>query len=208
MPFDTSSARGLTAEEAAARLEQHGRNELTAKTAIPGWRRFLAQFQGVLGASSSFVEAQGDAVPAGVSNYTRVDATVACAGATPVTSLPAIKQAGFVSVINFRMPTEAGADIEESKAAAARVGLKYIHLPHQTPTADIAAAFLKAVADRSNQPVYIHCASANRVGAMWFITRVKLDGWDTDRAMKEAEAIGLRAATLKQFALDYVNAAR
>jgi hypothetical protein len=41
---------------------------------------------------------------------------------------------------------------------------------------------------------------------MWFIKRVKLDGWAVDRAMKEAELIGLRAANLKQFALDYVSA--
>lgn len=154
------------------------------------------------------LQAQREVAPAGVANYTRVDATVACAGATPVQALPELKKNGFVSVINFRMPQEQGANIDEAKATAAQVGLKYIHLPHQTPTAEIAEAFLKAVADPANQPVYIHCASANRVGAMWFIKRVKLDGWDTDRAMKEAEAIGLRAPALKEFALNYVSAKR
>jgi uncharacterized protein (TIGR01244 family) len=154
------------------------------------------------------LHAQRETAPGGVVNYTRVDATVACAGATPVQALPEIKKNGFVSVINFRTPEEAGANIEEAKATAAQVGLKYIHLPYQTPTPEIAEAFLKAVADPANQPVYIHCASANRVGAMWFIKRVKLDGWETDRAMKEAEAIGLRAPNLKQFALDYVSAKR
>ena len=154
------------------------------------------------------VQAQRETAPAGVTNYTRVDATVACAGATPVQALPEIKKNGFVSVINFRTPQEAEANIDEAKATAAQVGLKYIHLPFQTPTAEIADAFLKAVADPANQPVYIHCASANRVGAMWYIKRVKLDGWDNDRAMNEAEAIGLRAPNLKQFALDYVSAKR
>jgi hypothetical protein len=43
---------------------------------------------------------------------------------------------------------------------------------------------------------------------MWLIKRVKLDGWDVDRATKEAEQIGLRAANLKEFALDYVKPAR
>lgn len=161
-----------------------------------------------LGLPAAVVEAQRDPAPAGVSNYTRVDATVACAGATPVQALPELKKNGFVSVINFRMSDEPGANVDESKATAARVGLKYIHLPHRTPTPEIAEAFLKAVADPVNQPVYIHCASANRVGAMWFIKRVKVDGWAVDRAMKEAELIGLRAANLKQFALDYVSANR
>jgi uncharacterized protein (TIGR01244 family) len=160
----------------------------------------------VLGLCVSAVGAQRETAPAGVTNYTRVDATVACAGATPVQALPEIKKNGFASVVNFRMPTEQGANIDEAKATAAQVGLKYIHLPFQTPTPDVAEAFLKAVADPSNQPVYIHCASANRVGAMWFIKRVKLDHWDADRAMKEAESIGLRAPNLKEFALNYVGA--
>jgi uncharacterized protein (TIGR01244 family) len=150
------------------------------------------------------LHAQRETAPAGVVNYTRVDATVACAGATPVEALPELKKNGFASVINFRMPTEQGANIDAAKETAAKVGLKYIHLPHQTPTPEIADAFLKAVADPSNQPVYIHCASASRVGAMWFIKRVKLDGWDTEKAMKEAEAIGLRSPALKEFALGYV----
>jgi uncharacterized protein (TIGR01244 family) len=161
-----------------------------------------------LGLTVALVEAQRETAPAGVTNYTKVDATVACAGATPVTALPEIKKNGFASVVNFRMPTEQGANIDEAKATAAQVGLKYIHLPYQTPTPEIAEAFLKAVADPSNQPMYIHCASANRVGAMWFIKRVKLDGWDVDRAMKEAEGIGLRAPNLKEFALNYVGAKR
>jgi uncharacterized protein (TIGR01244 family) len=161
-----------------------------------------------LSVPGSVVAAQRETAPAGVTTYTRVDATVACAGATPALALPELKKSGFVAVINFRTSDEPGADVEASKATAARVGLKYIHLPHQTPTPEIAEAFLKAVADPANQPVYIHCASANRVGAMWFIKRVKLDGWAVDRAMKEAELIGLRAAGLKQFALDYVGANR
>jgi uncharacterized protein (TIGR01244 family) len=155
--------------------------------------------------SWSHLDAQRETGPAGVPNYTRVDATIACAGATPVEALAELKQNGFASVINFRMPEEKGANIDESKAMAAKIGLRYIHLPLQTPTPAIAEAFLKAVADPANQPAYIHCGSANRVGAMWFIKRVKLDGWDTDRAMKEAELIGLRSPALKTFALDYVS---
>jgi hypothetical protein len=64
------------------------------------------------------------------------------------------------------------------------------------------------VTDPANQPVFIHCGSANRVGAMWLIKRVKVDGWDVDRALAEAVAIGLRAENLKAFALDYLSAKR
>lgn len=145
-----------------------------------------------------------DEAPEGVVNYTRVDATVACAGATPATAMPALKDLGFASVINFRTAGENGADIEASRAAADAAGLNYIHIPFRTPTDETTEAFLAAIADEANQPAYIHCASANRVGAMWFIKRVVQDGWDTDRAMAEAETVGLRAERLKAFATAYV----
>jgi Ca2+-transporting ATPase len=40
--------RGLSEAEARARLERHGRNELTAEKPVPMWKKFLAQFQNVL----------------------------------------------------------------------------------------------------------------------------------------------------------------
>ena len=147
--------------------------------------------------------AQAEA-PGGVVNYTRVDATVACGGATPPEALADLKRLGFVSVINFWAADEQGADIEASLAAAADAGLKYFHLPFRAPSPELAHQFLRVIAVETNQSVYIHCASANRVGAMWFIKRVKQDGWDATRAMEEAEAIGLRSEALKEFARGYV----
>ena len=44
----SDAAHGLTTEEAQQRLVQYGPNELEAETPIPAWRKFLAQFQGVL----------------------------------------------------------------------------------------------------------------------------------------------------------------
>lgn len=146
---------------------------------------------------------QQAAAPSGVSNYTRIDATFACAGATPVQTIPELKKHGFASIINFRMPEESGASIDESKSEAAKVGLTYIHLPFRTPTTEIADAFVKAVTDPANQPAYIHCAAANRAAAMWLIKRLKVDGWDTDRAVKEAEQLGMRTPALKEFAIAY-----
>jgi len=44
----TDARRGLSAAEAAARLQRCGRNELPVEPPVPAWRRFLAQFQDVL----------------------------------------------------------------------------------------------------------------------------------------------------------------
>lgn len=149
---------------------------------------------------------QAEEGPAGVRNYTRVDATVACAGATPPEALAALRERGFHTVVNFRTAGERGAAIDASREAAEAAGLNYVHLPFRTPTAEIVESFLDTVAEPANQPVYIHCGSANRVGAMWLIKRVKQDGYAVEDAVAEAEAIGLRSAPLKAFALEYVGA--
>jgi uncharacterized protein (TIGR01244 family) len=141
----------------------------------------------------------------GAANVTRVDAVLMCGGATSREAYPALKKEGFVSVINLRQPEEPGADIPGSRAAAEAAGLRYIHIPVNSKSPDTASvdAFLGAVTDKTNQPMYVHCASANRVAALWMIKRIVVDGWDVTRATEEATTIGLTSAALKQFALDY-----
>ena len=46
--FGSSGTNGLGEAEAQARLEKHGRNELTGAKSVPAWRKFLAQFCDVL----------------------------------------------------------------------------------------------------------------------------------------------------------------
>ncbi len=148
---------------------------------------------------------QSEARPEGVRNYTRVDATVACAGATPPEAMAVLRERGFNAVINFRTAGENGATVDAGRAAAEAAGLQYIHIPFRQPSAEVVESFLAAVAEPANQPVYIHCGSANRVGAMWLIKRVQQDGYSVEDAVAEAEAIGLRSAALKEFALGYLN---
>ena len=147
---------------------------------------------------------------AGVRNFSRVDATVGCAGATDPSAMAALRKDGFVSVVNLRLPTEQGADVDAGRAAAQAAGLKYIHLPFNAASPDpkIVDSFLAAVADKSNQPVFIHCGSANRVGAVWMIKRALQDGWDVDKARAEGEAIGLSNAQLAAFAAEYIKTRR
>ena len=144
---------------------------------------------------------------AGVRNYSKVDATVGCAGATDPAAMKALKGEGYVSVINLRTATEQGADIEAGRAAAQSAGLKYFHLPFSSamPDPKIVDSFLATVADTSNQPVFIHCGSANRVGGMWMIKRVLQDKWPMDKAREEAGAIGLREDATIAFVTQYIN---
>lgn len=148
-----------------------------------------------------------DTIP-GAANVTRVDATIACAGATSAEAFPEIRKRGYASIVNLRREEEPGADIAGARAAAATTGLKFIHIPVDTarPDGASAEAFIKAVTDPANQPVFVHCASANRVAAMWLIKRIVVDGWEVPRATAEADAIGLTNAGLRQFALEYAAA--
>ena len=144
---------------------------------------------------------------AGIVNYSRVDATVGCGGRVSPSAMSALKAEGYVSVINLRQASEPEADIDAGRAAAQAAGLKYIHLPFNAAAPDpkVVDSFLAAVGDKSNQPVFIHCGSANRVGGMWMIKRALRDGWDIPRAQAEAEAIGLRDAKLTAFATEYIK---
>jgi uncharacterized protein (TIGR01244 family) len=144
---------------------------------------------------------------AGIRNYSRVDATVGCGGAVDPAAMATLRKEGYVSVINLRQATEPGADIEAGRAAAQAAGLKYLHMPFNVaaPDSKVVDGFLAAVADKSNQPVFIHCGSANRVGGVWMIKRVLQDGWAIERARTEAEAIGLSSAPLIAFATEYIK---
>ena len=143
---------------------------------------------------------------AGIVNFSKVDAVVACGGATDTAALEGLAKDGFKSVINLRLATENGANIEQNAARAKELGLKYIHIPFngQQPDPKVADQFLAAVSDKSNQPAYLHCGSASRVGSMWLIKRVVQDGWTVEKATEEAKAIGLRGEPLEKFALDYI----
>ena len=154
----------------------------------------------------AIAQVQKKEVP-GIRNYSRVDATVGCGGATDPSAMAGLKKEGFVSVINLRLPTEEGANVEQGRAAAQAAGLKYIHLPFNVAAPDpkVVDSFLAAVSDRSNQPVFIHCGSASRVGGMWAVKRALADKWPLEKALAEGKAIGLNNAALETFVTGYIK---
>lgn len=147
---------------------------------------------------------------AGIVNFSKVDAVIACGGATETSALDGLAKDGFKSVINLRQASEQNANIEQNAARTKELGMKYIHIPFNTaqPDPKVVDNFLAAVADKSNQPAYIHCGSASRVGALWLVKRVMQDGWTIEKATEEAKAIGLRGEPLEKFALSYIAASK
>ncbi len=167
-------------------------------------RSFIA---GALLLCATVAAAQGGVVKEnvpGITNFSKVETTVACAGATKPGALADIKKMGYNSVINLRLESEAGAQLEDEAAAAKAAGITYIHIPFnaQSPDPMVVDAFLKAVTDKANQPAFIHCASANRAAALWMVKRIAVDKWDVARASEEATALGLTSSALKTFAIE------
>ena len=141
----------------------------------------------------------------GVTNFVRLETTVACAGATKFEAVPEIKKMGFASIINLRMANEAGADVDAEAAAAKAAGIRFYHIPFngQSPDPAVADQFVQAITTKGSEPAFIHCAGGNRAAAMWMIKRLAVDHWAVDRATTEATALGLTSPALKQFAVDY-----
>ena len=146
----------------------------------------------------------------GVTNFARLETTIACAGATTPQAVAGLKQMGYAAIINLREASEAGANIDAEAAAAKTAGITFIHLPFNaaSPNPAVVDSFLKAVTDAKNQPAFVHCASGNRAAAMWMIKRMQIDKWDAERAGTEAAALGLTSGALKTFAIQYVESHR
>lgn len=160
----------------------------------------------VILAAAAEAQVSKETVP-GITNLSRLQTTVACAGAVTASAVPNIKQMGFNSIINLRQPSEPGADIDAEAAAAKTAGIKFYNIPFNNAAPDPAAVdrFLQTIAQPGNEPAFIHCASGNRAAAMWFVKRVLVDKWDTERAGAEAADLGLSNQTLKTFMLNYIQ---
>ena len=172
--------------------------------------KYVFSFAVVLSAGVSLWAAQGkvtrETVP-GITNLARVETTVACAGAIRPESAAEIRKMGFTAIINLRLATENGANVEEEEAAAKAAGIRYAHIPFSTASPETAPVdrFLQVIVQNGYQPAFIHCAGGGRAAMMWFVKRVVVDKWDTDRAMAEAAQLGLTNDTLKKFAMGYIQ---
>ena len=94
----------------------------------------------------------------GIQNFAKVESTVACAGAITPAAIEEIKKMGYASIINLRLATEPGADIDANMAAAKVAGIAYYHIPFSASAPDPAVVdtFLKTITAPGVQPAFIH----------------------------------------------------
>ncbi len=115
------------------------------------------------------------------------------------------KKRGIKVIVTLRSDGEIDWD---EPATIKELGLDFHQLGFRAPTTLTDAIFddsLKILADAKNKPVMLHCASANRVGAIWFAHRVLNDRISIDDARREAKTVGLRTPGYEIKALAYIE---
>jgi protein tyrosine phosphatase (PTP) superfamily phosphohydrolase (DUF442 family) len=112
---------------------------------------------GCLVAAAASAQVVRQEVP-GIRNFAKVESTVACAGAITPAAIAGIKEMGYASIINLRLATEQGADIESNIAEAKTVGIPYYHIPFSgsAPDPAVVDTFLKTITAPGVQPAFIH----------------------------------------------------
>jgi len=97
---------------------------------------------------------------------------------------------GYVAVIDLRMADE-DRGLADEPAVVEGLGMKYVALP--IGAGDITfdkARELGALLDDYDGPVLVHCASANRVGALFALMMVD-KGVDDEVAIEKGKAAGM-----------------
>jgi uncharacterized protein (TIGR01244 family) len=90
--------------------------------------------------------------------------------------LPAIKAAGFTTVINNRPDAEIGPELQsnEMRTAAKALGLTYVDNPVIGGAWTMANAQVqRAAMDNATGPVFAYCASGNRCSIVWALAEAK-----------------------------------
>jgi uncharacterized protein (TIGR01244 family) len=117
--------------------------------------------------------------------------------------------AGMKSLVNFRASGEKGGlSPEEEQQQAKRLGMNYLHYPIIADNLDGALVddFRRSLDDLP-QPVFLHCASGKRAGAMTLMALAADKGWDGETALQEGKSRGidLTDETIGQFVKSYAD---
>lgn len=112
-------------------------------------------------------------------------------------ALEAAPQRGVKMVVNMRSDKEVKALGYDEPALVRRLGIQYVALPVTPSTfSSDQADRLKEVLAQSSGPVLIHCASSNRVGAVWALYLNRHRDVPVDEAITLGRKAGMRSETL------------
>jgi uncharacterized protein (TIGR01244 family) len=114
------------------------------------------------------------------------------------------QKGGVRTVVNMRHASEQPGFDEE--AFVGGLGLAYMNPAWNGAdelTDEVIEASLAAIRS-AERPALIHCASGNRVGAIWYVYRALDGGLDDAAALAEARTVGLKSAAYERVAQAYM----
>jgi hypothetical protein len=112
---------------------------------------------GVGGAIAAAQSVTKETLP-GVTNFARLETTIACAGATTPQAVAGLKQMGYAAIINLREASEAGADIDAGSRRRRRPPESRSYTCRSTPPRRIPrslTASSRRSPTRRNQPAFV-----------------------------------------------------
>lgn len=133
--------------------------------------------------------------------FRQPSATLMSGGQPSPGQLAAAAAAGVRHIINLRPASEDPGYDEEAEAEA--LGLRHTRIPVAGGaglTRANAEALDAALASSEGQPTLVHCASSNRVGALFALRAAWLQGKPVEEALAEGRSTGLTGmeATVRQ----------
>jgi uncharacterized protein (TIGR01244 family) len=146
-------------------------------------------------ASVSGAEPPQSVDAASIPAYRLLQPGLAAAGQPTPEALSKLKDMGFRTVVNLRTEQEGGA---EERRVVEGLGLRYVWVPVTAGSLSLAdaEAVEKVLRDTASGPVLLHCASSNRVGAVWALVRAR-QGEPLEEALAAGREAGLKSPELE-----------
>lgn len=124
-----------------------------------------------------------------VINWMQVEPGVYSAGQPQTANWQEIAAGGVKTVVNLRPLSEQPDESDDVESA----GMKYLHLPIASPNAvtdEVAERLMEWVSANKADGVLVHCASGNRVGALFALGEFLQHG-DVNAALQRGRQAGL-----------------
>lgn len=126
-----------------------------------------------------------------IMNLTVHEANALASGQPTEDQFRTLAENGVKHIVNLRGPDEQDWDEE---ALVESLGMQYHSIPvvgAEGISSENAQSLSRLLADISGEPVLVHCASANRVGALVAISAREERGMDVEAAIAEGKGWGL-----------------
>ncbi|WP_035707504.1 TIGR01244 family sulfur transferase [Niveispirillum irakense] len=135
---------------------------------------------------------------------------IAVAPQIDAVDLPAIKAAGYKTIINNRPDGEEPGQLSAAEAAslASDLGLTYIYLPVTSPTLGQKVGDFAAALAASPGPVLAHCRSGTRSTILWALAEAKAGSTSEEAILRTAAQAGYDLSTHAQMIRQYRQAGR